>query len=331
MRAVQIRQHGSPEVLEPVTLPDPRPGPDEVLVRNEYIGVNYVDLQHRAGHPYPVDLPLVPGTEAAGTVVDVGAGVDRALLGRPVVHFGHLAGVYAELSAVPQRFVVPLPPGARLDDAAALAMAGTTAHVLTRLAVQLRPDDRVVVHAAAGSTGGALVQLAVGAGSRVVALASTPERAEQALGLGATVALVFDGTPDAVAAVRSATGGGGATHVFDANGGPTFDASLDVLAPRGTLVLYGQSGGPVRPFPPGRLSGITEEGGAGSLGLRWVAASHYLETAEDRAVALRAVMAAVEDGTLSPRIARRLPLPAAAEAHRLLAEREVSGKILLVP
>jgi NADPH2:quinone reductase len=331
MRAVQIHQHGGPEVLEPVVLPDPRPGPDEVLVRNEFIGVNYVDLQHRAGHPCPVGLPLVPGTEAAGTVVEVGADVDRALVGCPVVHFGHLAGVYAELSAVPQRFVVPLAPGARLDHAAALAMAGTTAHVLTRLAVQIRPDDRVVVHAAAGSTGGALVQLSVAAGARVVALASTQERAEQALALGATVALAFDGTPEAVAAVRDATGGGGATHVFDANGGPTFDASLDMLAPRGTLVLYGQSGGPVGPFPPGRLSGITQEGGAGSLGLRWVAASHYLETAEDRAVALRAVMGAVRDGVLPPRIARRLPLDAADEAHRLLAGRAVGGKVLLVP
>lgn len=331
MRAIQIRQHGGPEVLEPVTLPDPRPGPGEVLVRNEFIGVNYVDLQHRAGHPYPVELPLVPGTEAAGTVVDVGADVDSALLGCPVVHFGHLAGVYAELSAVPQQFVVPLPPGARLDHAAALAIAGTTAHVLTRLAVQLRPEDRVVVHGAAGSTGGSLVQLAVGAGARVVALASTQDRAEQARGLGATVALAFDGTPAGVAAVRAATGGEGATHVFDANGGPTFEASLDMLATKGTLVLYGQSGGPVGPFPPGRLSGITEEGGAGSLGLRWVAASHYLEAAADRAAALGSVMEAVQVGTLSPRIAHRLPLAAADEAHRLLAGRAVSGKILLVP
>lgn len=176
MRAVQVRRHGGPEVLEGVELPDPVPGPGEVLVRNAHIGVNLVDLQHREGRPYPVALPLVPGTEAAGTVVAVGPGGDPASAGRTVAHFGHLAGVYAELTAVPEAFVVPLPDSTSTEVAAAIAMAGTTAYVLTRLALEVRPGDVVVVHAAAGSTGGAVVQLAAATGATVIALASSPPR-----------------------------------------------------------------------------------------------------------------------------------------------------------
>ncbi len=133
-------------------------------MRNRWIGVNYVDLQHRAGQPYPVGLPLIPGTEAAGTVVAVGAGADHLLAGAPVVHFGHLGGVYAEMTAVPAEFVVPLTDGVALDAAAAVTMNGTTAHVLTSLACRIGPGDVVAVQAAAGATGGAVVQLATAAG-----------------------------------------------------------------------------------------------------------------------------------------------------------------------
>ena len=173
MRAVQVSRHGGPEELILGEHPDPVPGPGEVLVRNSWIGVNYVDLQHRAGRPYPVELPLIPGTEAAGFVTEVGDGVDPGLAGAAVVHFGHLRGVYAELTAVPAEFVVPLPAGVALDDAAAVAMNGTTAYVLTGMACQIGPGDVVVVHAAAGATGGAVVQLAAAAGAEVIALAST--------------------------------------------------------------------------------------------------------------------------------------------------------------
>ena len=134
------------------------------------------------GSPYPVELPLIPGTEAAGTVVTgVGAGVDPGLAGAPVVHFGHLCGVYAEMTAVPAEFVVPLPAGVALDDAAAVAMNGTTAYVLTAMACRIGPGDVVVVHAAAGATGGAVVQLAAAAGAEVIALASTAAKAEAAI------------------------------------------------------------------------------------------------------------------------------------------------------
>ena len=153
MLAIEITRHGGPGALRP----EPVPSADELLVRNRWIGVNYVDLQHREGRPYPVELPLVPGIEAAGEVVATGPDADAALLGRPVVHFGHLSGVYAELTAVGPKHVVALAPDVPLDVAAAVAMCGTTAHVLTREAARPGAGDAVVVQAAAGATGGAVV------------------------------------------------------------------------------------------------------------------------------------------------------------------------------
>lgn len=328
MRAIVIEAHGDADALLLRDVPEPEPAAGEVLVRNRAVGVNFVDLQHRAGAPYPVDLPLVPGTEAAGEVVAVGEGVDAALVGARVAHFGHLAGVYAELTAVPERFVARLPEAVDAETAAAVAMAGTTAHVLTRVAEHVDPDDTVLVHAAAGSTGGAIVQLAAAAGARVIAVASTAGRADAARALGARDALVLDDRlPDRV---RELTAGRGADLVYDANGGPTFDASLASVARGGTLVLYGQSGGPVASFDPARLSGITGGDAAGSLALHWVAASHYLDTVTERRAAFEAVVADVAAGRLLPRVSHRFPLEDAAEAHRVLERREADAKVLLV-
>jgi NADPH2:quinone reductase len=315
----------------PVECPDPVAAAGQVVVHNRWIGVNYVDLQHRAGQPYPVRLPLIPGTEAAGTVVGVGVGVDPGLAGAPVVHFGHLCGVYAEMTAVPTEFVVRLPAGVALDAAAAVAMNGTTAYVLTSMAYRIGSGDVVVVQAAAGATGGALVQLAAAAGAEVIAIASSPAKAQAAIALGARHGLALQQVPDPVAAVLSVTNGRGASLVYDAGGRDTFEMSLDMLATRGTLVLYGQSSGPVAPFDPGRLSGITGAGrGAGSLTLRWVAASHYLTSQPDRAAAVSAILGQVRAGRFSPRIAERFPLRHASEAHARLASRTVLGKILLL-
>jgi NADPH2:quinone reductase len=328
--AVQISRHGGPEELVPVDVPEPVPAAGQFLVRNSWIGVNYVDLQHREGQPYPVGLPLIPGTEAAGTVVAAGPGADSGLIGAPVVHFGHLCGVYAELTAVPAEFVVPLADDVPLDAAAAVAMNGTTAHVLTGMACQVSPGDAVVVQAAAGATGGAVVQLAAAAGAEVIAFASSASKAEAALALGARHGFALEQVGDPVAAVLSVTGERGADVVYDAGGRDTFEMSLDMLATRGTLVLYGQSSGPVAPFDPGRLSGITGTGrGAGSLTLSWVAASHYLTSPHDRAAAVSAILAQLTAGRFSPRIAARFPLSSASEAHTRLASRTVLGKILL--
>jgi NADPH2:quinone reductase len=270
MLAIEISRHGGPGALRPVKRPDPVPRADELVVRNRWIGVNYVDLQHREGRPYPVELPLVPGIEAAGEVVATGPDADAALIGRPVVHFGHLA------------------------------------------------------------RGGAVVQLAAAAGATVIGLASTPAKAAAARALGAAHAFALSETPDPVGAVLGVTSGAGAAHVYDAGGRDSFDASLAMLATRGTLLLYGQSSGTVEPFDPGRLSGITGEGRAGSLTVRWVSASNdYVRTGADRARALATILEAVAAGRFDARIAGRFELARAAEAHERLASRGILGKLLL--
>jgi len=175
-----------------------------------------------------------------------------------------------------------------------------------------------------------VVQLAAAAGAEVIALASSAGKARAAIALGARHGFALEQVPDPVAAVLSVTGGRGADVVYDAGGRDTFEMSLDMLATRGMLVLYGQSSGPVAPFDPGRLSGITGAGrGAGSLTLRWVAASHYLTNERDRAEAVSVILSEVTAGRFSPRIAERFPLRRASEAHARLASRTVSGKILL--
>jgi NADPH2:quinone reductase len=309
----------------------PHAGPDEVLVRNRWIGVNWVDLQHVAGAPYPVDLPLIPGTEASGEVVAAGSSVPAGLVGRPVVHFGHLCGVYAEYTAVPARFVILLPDPGLLRDAAAVAMNGTTAHVLVHEAVQVRAGHLVVVQAAAGGTGGAVVQFAKTAGAEVVAVASSRAKADTAGELGAHHTIALNPQLDAFGAMLETTGGRRADIVFDGNGQDTFDLSLDLLGTHGTLVLYGQSSGPVVPVDPAVLSGLQRHPRRlGSLAIRWAnVGGDFLGGHPARESAMREVLRALSDGHLSVRVAGEFPLTRAADAHHALAAHRISGKVLL--
>lgn len=209
-------------------------------------------------------------------------------------------------------------------------MAGSTAHVLTRVAWPVIAGTTVAVHAAAGATGGAVVQLATAAGAHVIAIASTPAKAKAALELDARDALATSETPDLAAAVRELTGGRGADLVYDAVGRETFTSSLDMLATRGVLVCYGQSSGPPPLLDVSRLSGLTGVGtGHGSLAVSFVSASHYLDTAAERSSALRAAFFDVRADRLTARVAGRFPLRRAADAHRLLESRAVVGKLLL--
>jgi NADPH:quinone reductase len=333
MLAIEVSRHGGPDVLVPVERPTPVPAAGELLVRNRWIGINYVDTQHAAGTPYPVELPMVLGLEAAGTIAATGPDVDHTgpgtRIGDPVVHLG-FGGRYAEFTAIPAQQALPIPDDIPLDIAASVTSMGTMAHVLTRVAMNVGPDDVIVVHAAAGGTGGAVVQLAAAAGAEVIAITSTPDKVKAALDLGAKHAFATRDTPDPVAAVMSLTGDLGASIVYDGTGPDTFDASLDMLARYGTLVLYGQASGPLKPFDPSRLSGLTEIGSkSGSLTVRWASGSHYLQAPDDRARAFTAVIQDVRAGHLNPRIVERIPLRHASRAHELLAGRTVTGKILL--
>jgi NADPH2:quinone reductase len=320
MKAIEVTAHGGAEVLSLATLPDPVPGPGQVLVRLSACGVNYIDTYHRSGS-YPRPLPFVPGGEGAGEVVAAGDGVDPSIIGRRVAS-SDLIGGYAELSLAAADRVVPLPDAVSDELGAAAMLQGMTAHYLVSDSYRVRPGDTVLVHAAAGGMGLLVTQLAAAAGGRVIATVSTPEKAKLARSAGAAEVLGYDGFS---AAVRELTGGEGVAAVYDGVGRTTFDGSLASLRRRGTLVLYGQSSGAVPPFEPGRLAG------GGSLSLTRPTLAHFVATPQELAWRAGEVLNRVADGSLSLRLGARFPLAEAVAAHEALEGRHTTGKVLLIP
>jgi NADPH:quinone reductase len=327
MLAVRIDVHGGPEVLRAVQVAAPDLGPGQVLVRHEAIGVNFVDTQHRAGAPYPVQLPLIPGIEAAGQVVGVGAAVEELREGDRVAYAGPMVGVYAEVAAVPQEVLVPVPDQLSSEVAAAVLLQGMTAHVMCHDVHQGSAGEWALVHAAAGGTGSLLVQFLLRQGVRVLASASSTQKAQYLRSLG--VEQVIDHRhADLVEAVRGVVAGG-VDVVFDSVGRATFEASLRSVRAKGLIVAFGQSSGPVPPMDIARLSGLTGEGLPGSVWLTWPSLTDYNATRPALLGRADAVFGAVLEGTLRPVIAGSLPLAHAAHAHELLEAREVIGKVLL--
>src|SRR4051794_8365747 len=239
MRAIQVDAYGGPEVLAPVELPTPEPGPGEVVVRTAASGVNFVDIYHRTG-AYPVPLPFVPGVEGAGTVTAAGDGVTGVAVGDRVGWCNDL-GSYAQYVKLSADRVVALPDGVSEELAAAGLTQGVTAHYLTHSSYAVRPGDTVLVHAAAGGTGQLVTQYAHALGARVIGTVSTDEKEAVARAAGADEVLRYD--VDIAAEVRKLTDGAGVAAAFDGVGRATFDASLASLAPRGTLVTFGSASG----------------------------------------------------------------------------------------
>jgi NADPH2:quinone reductase len=314
MRAARVSRHGGPDAIELVTGPDPEPGPGQVLVRVDYAGVNFIDVYHRTGL-YAQPLPLVLGEEGAGTVI---AGDGVAIGAR--VAWVSISGSYATHVIVPADRAVPIPDGVDTRDAAALMLQGMTAHYLARSTFALARGHTCVVHAAAGGVGLLLCQLARAAGARVIGVTSTDAKADAAKRAGAERVVR---AAELVAAVKQATAGRGADVVYDSVGRDTFEASLDALAPRGLLVLFGQSSGPV---PPIDLQILSRKG---SLFATRPTLRHYVATRDELLARATDVMTAHARGALALTIDRVLPLDDAAEAHRLLESRATSGKVLL--
>lgn len=329
MLAISIEEHGGPETLRPVHIPEPEPGPGQVLVRHEAIGVNFVDTQHRVGAPYPVELPLIPGIEAAGHVDAVGEGVDEFTAGDRVAYGGPMAGVYAEAAAVPAAAVVSVPDGVSSEIAAATLLQGMTAHVMTHDVYSAVPGEGALVHAAAGGTGSLIVQFLLAGGVNVIGSTSSPAKAAYVRTLGAQHVVDYRES-DLVSEVHRISPGG-VDVVFDSVGRSTFEASLRSVRPRGLIVAFGQSSGPVEPFDPARLSGLTGEGLPGSLVLAWPTLNDHNASRQDLVARAAAVFEAVRDGVLAPTIAEVLPLEEAGRAHQLLESRAVVGKVLLRP
>jgi NADPH:quinone reductase len=320
MQAVVVRRTGDASVLQLEDIVDPRPGAGEAVVRIEAAGVNFIEVYQRRGL-YPRPLPFTPGTEGAGEVVAVGDGVRDVRPGDKVVSESFL-GTYAELAVAPADRLVRIPSGLSSETVAAVMLQGLTAHYLTTSTYALGRGNWCVVHAAAGGVGHLLCQVASRRGAHVIATASTDEKRALAREAGAEHAVSYE---EVVAEARRLTGGRGVPVVYDSVGQATFNNSLDTLAPRGMLVSFGQSSGPVGPIDPLVLSR------KGSLFLTRPTLAHYVATREELLARTRDVFQWVEEGAITVRIDRVVPLAQAEQAHRALERRETTGKVLLVP
>ena len=322
MRAIQLQTHGGPEVLIPFDVPVPEPGEGDVRVALAATGVNFVETYHRSGY-YPVSLPFVPGSEGAGTVTAVGPGVDGVRVGDRVASVD-LRGAYAEQAITAADRVVPVPDDISEETAAAVVLQGLTAHYLLFDSYPVRPDDVVLVHAAAGGMGLLITQIATKLGATVIGTVSTVEKEELAREAGAAEIIRYS-EQDVTSEVRRLTDGAGVAAVYDGVGKDTFDASMASLRRRGTLVLYGAASGAVPPFDPQRLQH------AGSIFLTRPTLGHHI--AERAELERRAydVFGWVSGGSLTVRIHDRYPLAEAPRAHEDLQSRRTTGKLLLVP
>ena len=322
MNAIRVHETGGPEVLRWETVPDPIAGTGEIVVRIEASGVNFIDIYQREGL-YPVPLPFTPGQEAAGTVTTVGSGVTEARVGDRVAWAG-LLGSYAEVAAVPAARTVLMPGGLDARLGAAAILQGMTAHYLATSTYPLKEGETCLIHAGAGGVGLLLTQIAKRRGARVITTVSTAEKAALSLEAGADHVIRYT-EQDFAAESRRLTDGAGVQVVYDSVGKTTFAHSLDALAHRGILVLFGQSSGPVDPIYPQVLNR------KGSLYLTRPTLMHYAASRSELLQRAGEILEWIQAGTLSLRIGLELPLKDAAEAHRQLEGRCTTGKVLLIP
>jgi NADPH2:quinone reductase len=321
MQAIQILATGGPEVLTLRDLPTPAPGPGEALVRLEASGVNFIDIYFREGR-YPATLPYTPGQEAAGTVIALGDGVTTVKVGDRVAWCG-VPGTYAQLAVAPADRLVHIPDAVSFQEAAGAMLQGMTAHYLAHSTYSIRSGDEVLIHAGAGGVGLLLTQMAKSLGARVFTTVSSEEKAALSRAAGADEVILY--TLEDFAAKIKKQSAKGLHAVYDSVGKSTFDKSLEVLRPRGTLVLFGGSSGAVPPFDLIRLSLL------GSLYITRPTLRDYVATREDLELRASAVLDAVADGTLKLRLEHTYPLADAARAHRDLESRRTTGKLLLIP
>lgn len=322
MRAVQVKRPGGPDVLELVDVDPPVPGDGEVLVEVAAAGVNYIDTYQREGI-YPMSTPYIAGREGAGRVTALGAGVHGVSVGDRIAWAGAL-GSYAEQVAVPWEKAVPVPDGVGDDVAAAALLQGMTAHFLVTDTFPVRGGETVLVHAAAGGVGLLLTQMATARGARVIATVSTAEKEELARGAGAAEVIRYTEVDDLAGTVRELAPDG-VDAAYDGVGRTTFDASLDSLRRRGTLVLYGAASGPVPPVDPQRLNS------AGSVFLTRPTLVDHIVTTDELRERAAAVYDEIRAGRLDVRIGHTYPLAEARTAHEDLEARRTTGKLLLLP
>lgn len=322
MKAIVVETPGGPEQLKLVEAPKPEPGPREALVKIAAAGVNFIDIYYRTGL-YKADPPIAIGMEGAGVVEAVGPDVAEVAPGDRVA-YAMCRGSYAEYQVVPSWQLVKLPEGIDFATAAAAMLQGMTAHYLTHSTFPLKEGDTALIHAAAGGVGLLLVQMAKMRGARVFGTTSTAAKAALPRQAGADEVILYT-EQDFQAEVRRLTGGRGVDVVYDSVGAATWEKSLDSLRPRGMMVSFGNASGAVPAFQPLVLSQ------KGSLFLTRPSLAHYCQTREELLWRAGDVLNWIAAGKLKVRIDRTYPLREAAQAHRDLASRATSGKLLLLP
>jgi len=322
MKAIQAKQTGGPEVLQFVDLPIPQPKPNEAVVKISASGVNFIDVYEREGR-YKVPLPFVLGQEGAGAVTAVGPEVKSVKPGDRVA-WSSVRGSYAEYAAVPAERLVQVPQGVSDQQAAAAMLQGMTAHYLSHDTFPLKRGQTALIHAAAGGVGLLLVQMAHNIGARVIATVSTDEKAKLARQAGADEVILYTQT-DFEAETKRLTDARGVDVVYDGVGKTTFEKGLNVLRPRGVMVLFGGSSGAVAPFDLVQLSQ------KGSLYVTRPTLAHYIAATEELRARSSDVFKMIAEGKLKLRIEHTYPLADAAQAHRDLEGRKTTGKLLLIP
>jgi NADPH2:quinone reductase len=322
MKAIQVKQPGGPEALELVDIPVPQPKPNEAVVKIAAAGVNFIDTYQREGR-YKVPLPFVAGMEGAGAVISVGTEVKSVKPGDRVAWSG-VQGSYAEYIAAPADRLVLIPAGVTDREAAAVMLQGMTAHYLAYSTFPLKRGDTALVHAAAGGVGLLLVQMAHNLGARVIGTVSTQEKAKLAREAGAGD-IIFYTQVDFETETKRLTGNKGVDVVYDSVGKTTFEKGLNVLRPRGMMVLFGGSSGPVPPFDPLVLAA------KGSLFLTRPTLVQYAASREELESRSHALFDMIAAKKLKLRVEHVYPLTGAQQAHRDLEGRKTTGKLLLVP
>ncbi|MEN2785502.1 quinone oxidoreductase [Sphingomonas qilianensis] len=321
-RAAQITRTGGPEVIEWIDVDLPAPAPGEVRMRNAAVGLNYIDTYHRTGL-YPLALPSGLGSEAAGVIEAVGAGVDGFKVGDRVGTFGPALGAYATARNVPAASLLPLP--ADIDDrtAAAILLKGCTTEALIERCARVQPGQTVLVHAAAGGVGHLMVGWLKAIGANVIGVVGSDEKAQQARAAGADH-LILHKSEDIAARVREITAGAGVPVIFDGVGKATWAASLDSAARRGLIVSYGNASGAVDGVALGVLAA------KGSLFVSRPTLFHYYVTAEERGAGVARLFEMVRSGAIVPEIGQTFALEDAADAHRALEAGETRGATVLL-
>jgi NADPH2:quinone reductase len=322
MKAIQVKQVGGPEAMELVELPVPQPKANEAVVKLAAIGVNFIDVYFREGR-YKAALPVVLGQEGAGAVTAIGSDVKSLKVGDRVAWAG-LQGSYAEYAAVPADRLVAIPKGVTDQQAAAAMLQGMTAHYLSQGTYPLKRGETALVHAAAGGVGLLLVQMAHNIGARVIATVSTEEKAALARDAGADEIILYTKS-DFEEETKRLTGGKGVDVVYDSVGKTTFEKGLNVLRPRGYMVLFGGSSGAVPPFD---LIALSQKG---SLFVTRPTMGHYTVTREELLSRSGDVFGMIAAGKLKLRIEHLYPLAEVQQAHRDLEGRKTTGKLLLLP